>query len=126
MAVNFTIDYAKWRCGGDGPNKLGDGRTALLNDKGFMCCLGQVSLQLGLTTRQIFGKYAPVNVMVENILCERLTSGVFASSALAGDAMKINDNTETTPAEKMAALKELFAEHGHEIEFINVPQEQQQ
>ena len=46
----LILDYYKWRCGGDGEGKkgcsLGKGYTQLLNNEGFMCCLGQFSFQL--------------------------------------------------------------------------------
>ena len=49
--VKFTIDVNTWRFGGmrDCKNKHGEGHTYLLNNEGYMCCLGQISLQLGLT-----------------------------------------------------------------------------
>jgi hypothetical protein len=133
--VKFVIDYAKWRCGRDGFHRLGEGDTKLLNKEGYMCCLGQVELQLGLSEADIFDTGTPSVTCVENILTEPLDEGdcedsdsdcLYELTELSIDAIEINDNTKTTPAEKMVALKELFAEHGHEIEFINVPQEQQQ
>lgn len=30
--MEFTIDRSKWRCGGEGKNKIGIGRAMLLND----------------------------------------------------------------------------------------------
>jgi hypothetical protein len=47
----LILDYSKWRCGMDGANSLGDGETALLNDKGFMCCLGMFGKQCGIDPR---------------------------------------------------------------------------
>ena len=63
----FTIDCNTWRCGDDGKYKLGEGNTALLIDKGFMCCLGQVALQLDVHEADLLGKGEPdqLNIDIE-------------------------------------------------------------
>ena len=52
MQKKFIIDRSKWRCGGNlsdgGTNLRGEGITYLLNNQGFMCCLGQVAKQCGV------------------------------------------------------------------------------
>lgn len=58
----LTIDCAKWRCGGASPEtSLGFGDTRMLNDEGYMCCLGQLSLQLNgkLENRSILDRFVP-------------------------------------------------------------------
>jgi len=119
--MKFTIDYETWRCGSDGPNKHGEGSTMLLNGDGYMCCLGQIELQLGATEEIVARNYSPAEVGLDNILVERNYQGSRVCSAVAFGAMEINDDPGTTPTEKMELLKALFAEHGHEIEFVNVP-----
>ena len=70
--MNFTIDRSKWRCGGD--DGKGWGETQLLNEEGFMCCLGQCSLQSGLSEEEIYrlGEPAFVNGYSDNIFKEDL------------------------------------------------------
>lgn len=41
-------------------------------------------------------------------------------SDFATEAMEINDNTETTPQEKISLLRNLFKENGLKIKFKNI------
>lgn len=117
--MKFTIDRSKWRCGGvDTGNKRGYGPVSLLNKKGFMCCLGFVEKQLGLNDSQILDMDFPEHTRVPNILCEYSKySCAYFNSNLASRAACINDDGFYTDAEREAKLIELFAQHGHEIEF---------
>ena len=127
----LILDYSTWRCGGDGINKLGEGNTALLNNQGFMCCLGQFSLQLNDEVKMITieGLGEPHELQVEIDLLVTLDeddiySGLenYASDTnLTKGAIEINDEVFTTPLEKIVLLKELFAKADCEIEVINLP-----
>ncbi len=56
----LTIERAKWRRGGNSHDMVVKfGGTRLLNDAGFMCCLGFDALACGLTRDQIAGKIFP-------------------------------------------------------------------
>jgi hypothetical protein len=122
----LILDYSKWRCGGDGnsENKLGTGFTGLCNRSGFLCCLGQFSLQLNtdITEFDLIGQSEPQDL---NVPIELLTTGgeysFITISDLSGKAIKINDNMDTTPETKIELLKELFSPEGYEIEVINQP-----
>jgi len=119
--MKFTIDYETWRCGGEGRNKLGKGVTLLLNSEGYMCCVGQVKLQLGAKRDQIRSRDCPSPVGIPDGILALDGANGCENSELSIAAFRINDNPYTTPAKKMELLKALFAEHGHEIEFVNVP-----
>ena len=125
--MKFTIDYLKWRCGGsDRPennNALGKGDTALLNIQGFMCCLGQCALQRGFSRETIFNLNSPTDLGKEDIIFNYKLNigGGFLNTPLSVNAISINDDTESTPKEKIEKLIPLFAANGHELEFINVP-----
>lgn len=131
----LVLDYSKWRCGGDftdAPgNQLGEGPTMLLNEQGFMCCLGQFSLQLDtdLDEYDICNLGEPADLDQEvTLLC--YTEGdvdpaaeddehTTHSTILSDKAIAINDDGDTTPEEKIAQLRELFGAAGYEIEVIN-------
>jgi hypothetical protein len=134
----LTLDYAKWRCGGNNPglNVLGEGRTCLLNDQGFMCCLGQISLQLksDLTQESIKDINSPGSLSLEVPLLsgyqddiwidedgEEVNDSRWDDTDLSQEAMAINDNPLTTPEEKIVKLQELFGEEGYIIKVINKP-----
>ena len=123
----FTIDCNTWRCGDNGKYKLGEGNTALLNKKGYMCCLGQVALQLDVHEADLLGKGEPDQLDIDIELLTIRYNGdeeelsIIANSELSSDAMRINDSTESTVSQKMKELKELFNDNGYGLEFINIP-----
>lgn len=117
----FILDYSKWRCGLRGENKVGEGHTRLLNEEGFMCCLGQFSLQSGAKEENIIGVGYP---SMTSLLLNGLTTtdhGIIKNSAFSNLAIPINDNEFTTPEEKIKRLTTLCKEHGYELEVINQP-----
>lgn len=129
MKKKLILDYSTWRCGGERDTdkyKLGVGDTQLLNGYGYMCCLGQFSLQLKpeLTKSEILNKAFPEDLGYE---IDMLTSPDFdyeagyRNTSLSDDAADINDRTETTPEEKIQELKVLFLLEGYEIDVINKP-----
>lgn len=123
----FTIDCNTWRCGDNGKYKLGEGNTTLLNNEGFMCCLGQVALQLDVHEADLLGKGEPDQLDIDIELLTIRYNGdeeelsIIANSELSSDAMRINDSTESTVSQKMKDLKELFNDNGYDLEFINIP-----
>lgn len=118
--MDFTIDCEKWRCGKDGKFRLGEGKTYLLNSQGFMCCLGQCELQLGLTKDQIIDKFFPRSTGEVNILAEEVYPLPYVQDTdFAEKAMEINDDSEISNRKRMKLLKEHFEKYGHTIKFIN-------
>lgn len=121
----FTVDYSKWRCGGqDDQTTLGKGGTYLLNQEGYRCCLGFVESQLGLSDEEIFEKTYPYTTMVENILAIRNDEVYnWRNTQFAQRATSINDNSSISHSFRIWQLKTHFANFGYELEFINVPQQ---
>lgn len=111
--MKFTIDRGTWRFGGFNlNNKLG--RTYLLNEKGFMCCLGQCLLQ-SQGEEKLLNTPEPCDIgVVDNI--EPFTNQG-DNTVLSIDAMECNDDFDMDMNERETKLKEIFATHGHEIEF---------
>lgn len=109
----FTIERSTWRAGKYGDYQVGAGRTELLNDQGYMCCLGQVLLQSGLAEHQIKNKETPYGTRIENFLCTGINN-----TRLAIDAMEINDDKNLTTPQREQRLIELFKQHGYTLEFI--------
>jgi hypothetical protein len=152
--VEFTIDRSKWRCGGSKStmflllgvvmehcevipdNVKGSGGTCLLNRDGFMCCLGQICMQCGVSADDILNKSSPsyLEHVSKTATLELLAAPVrdvprytseltptneyiFRNTNLSTHAMKINDNNSTTPATKEKLLIDLFKESDHELSF---------
>lgn len=139
-AKELILDYSKWRCGDDGENKVGSGTTALLNDQGFMCCLGQWCQQLGAPDNELLNNGEPqevktaIDLFVEvekhnyeyfchergEYVSEEIIDGK-CGNTLAGDCITINDNADTTAQEKITQLTELLAQNGITLKVINQP-----
>src|ERR1700677_2452869 len=121
----LILDYSKWICGGDGIRKMGLGSVGLLNKEGYMCCLGQWSLQLGATPEQIINKGEPFEVPVYmeglNYHYDEDEQQHFKNDGITNEAISINDDEDTTPEEKVTLLTELCAKYGFQLEVINAP-----
>ena len=117
----FTIDRSTWRTGQDGENKTGEGPTLLHNHQGFMCCLGQISLQCGIPKDKLTG-ITPAQIDPEykhKVLdIGLLQDPIQRSSQLSILAMNINDLKGTTPTQKEEHLIELFKKENLELEFV--------
>lgn len=131
--TKFVLDYSTWRSGGeeydDSDNVVGKGDTELLNEEGYMCCLGQLCLQLGLVEEDIRDYTSPGTVAkykehtTEKLIPLLATSHrIDTNSAFSLRAMEINDNSEFTIGKRIAHLKKLFVENGIEMEVINMPE----
>jgi len=129
MKNKLILDYSKWRCGGNSVNKIGESGTEMLNEQGYMCCLGQFSLQLNkeIEMKDIYGTFGPSKLKAIPILnepaqtIERIGMNPFENSYISQKAIVINDDEHTTPEQKIELLKELFATVDCEIEVINKP-----
>src|SRR5688572_13973621 len=96
----LILDYSKWRCGEDGEYKVGDGVVALLNDQGFMCCLGQFGKQMGMNDEEMLNRGEPIECNTQVPLF------INNNHSFAGDAISINDDELTTPEIKIELLRE--------------------
>lgn len=111
----LILDYSKWRCDGDGENKIGEGPTELLNNYGFACCLGQFSLQLGLFEDDIYGLGEPCECKTDIPLF------VEDDGAFVMQAININDDPDTDTDDKIISITTLLNSKGIELEVINKP-----
>jgi hypothetical protein len=117
----LVLDYSKWRCGGDGENKLGEGPVALCNSLGFMCCLGQWSLQIGADENAIMDKGEPQEASIVNPLLTIYDGECLHASTFSSEAIGINDDDTTTPEYKINKLRELCLIEGVKLEVTNQP-----
>lgn len=124
--MEFILDLAKWRCGrlGESGKTLGIGETALHNNEGYQCCLGQFILQVYkgfITIRDIENVSEPADV-TRLILYD--TDNFFIkeegfNSNLSRELMKINDDPSTTIENKIESIRERLAKRGHTLTVIN-------
>lgn len=129
--MKFTIDRSKWKCGGSLENVKGKGNTHLLNSAGYMCCLGFVCNQIGFTNEQILNIGMPEEIPEEVFkkvkedndvtpifsITKHRGHMVYFNNDLSEKAISINDDPVIGVIEREVKLTELFAKHGHELEF---------
>lgn len=123
--TTYTLDVSKWRCGGESrTNSLGIGPTKMLNQQGYMCCLGQFSGQdpdalLDEATPACVAKVIGGEAYDSNFVIRYKVSGNYEPTDLAGDLMEVNDDKLTSPAEKVEQIRALLAQEGHELMVID-------
>lgn len=117
----LILDYSKWRCGSDGPTGLGKGYTALLNDEGYGCCIGQWSIQCGASNEDILNIKSPESIKEYEVDLFIKKDPFKRNNLLAYNCMEINDSTNTTPEIKIELLKNRLGEEGIQLEVINKP-----
>jgi hypothetical protein len=126
--IKVTIDRSKWRTGLYNISASGHGHTYLLNDEGFMCCLGFCSLAAGVPESEILNQPLPNFIPFKNeIIIRGIDSLVYTvegigctkyhSTELSAKASKINDSS-LDRATKEEQLLELFKDTDFDIEFI--------
>lgn len=121
--TDYTLDVAKWRCGGDGPNRLGEGKTRMLNNEGFSCCLGQFAKQVGVAD-YLLGWGTPGDVAnakgnIYDPIFVHEDKGLTENTTLARLLMAINDNEDTAPREKITRIREELEAEGHTLTVLN-------
>ena len=129
--IKVTINRSKWRTGLGSANRTGEGNTALLNEEGYMCCLGFCMAASKVAKKNLLNISAPGACLnqhaidpnkamrssgVRALTRESLTT-CLSNSELAFDAMKINDSAKSTPETKEKQLLELFNDSVFELEF---------
>ncbi len=136
--MKLKLDYKIWRCGGYSigiNSKLGVGDTSLLNEQGYMCCLGQWCKQLGVPEDKLKARQSPQNISdiskytdiftiknygcnLENYGCDFETNNDFSQIC-----MYINDSDITSIKQKVSLLKEECSKHDIELELVNFPED---
>ncbi len=115
------LDYSKWRCGSDSQYKLGVGCTTLLNDEGYMCCLGQASLQFGIKPEDMHNAVDPSDLDTKLPILNKKVKKSIRNTEFSYKAMQINDDTQITPLQKIKSLKSLFKKSGYRLIVKNQP-----
>ena len=123
MKKELILDYSTWRCGDFGENQLGKGDTYLLNDEGFMCCLGQFTPQINnfIIKDEMLGVSDPSDLGEKVLSLNKKENRRFRTTRLSDEAININDDTCSTPEEKIKALQRVFKKEGYTINVINQP-----
>lgn len=126
----LILDYKKWICGGGvseidyiKPAKrigVGKGYAALLNQEGYMCCLGQFCSQAGLSEQFLLEATTPQDTSEEiSVLTDKEV--FLVNTSFSNKAIDINDDCNTTIVEKVIALTKLCSKHGRKLVLKNFP-----
>ena len=117
----LKIDVLKWRTGNYGKFSTGLGDTSLLNQDGYMCCLGFMCLQSGLQKTDIINESEPDCISIEESIPLLTKKGKeqFENTMFSRTAVRINDNERNNIVQKMKLLKAHFSKNNLKIKFIN-------
>lgn len=119
MKDYLIIDRAKWRTGGTPIQHVystGKSYTALLNDKGYMCCLGFRCEQMGIPKEDLLGHTTPEDLSDDWDIAD-LIDKPGGNSNFTRIAMKKNDNITINSKEREKEIKKHFATIGVTVEF---------
>lgn len=106
----LIIDRSKWRTA-----TSGRGDTMLLNDEGYMCCLGFRCHQMGIPEEDLLDISHPEDVFDWNI--PDLVKKRGGDTAFTTSAININDDKCLTSKEREQELIEHFATKDIIVEF---------
>lgn len=116
----FTIVKSKWKNGSY--RKAERGSASLLNNQGYMCCLGFITNQCGVDNSELLHVPDPEELREElhvKIPFLIKTEGPDAfNSDLAKDAIAINDEPSYSEEVRIALLTDLFRKYDIELEFV--------
>lgn len=128
--MEFTIYKKSWRRGGGnaensiigGVRQMGD--TELLNEFNMFCCLGMIDAQLDVNPQGLIGAGCPEDVDEGHIpqICVLVKGSVFdgiRDTKLSTEAIKINDDSDLSDAQREKKLTSLFSKFGHKLTFVN-------
>lgn len=124
----LIINRSKWRTGGDPDitdstnkkeNVTGKGDTQLLNNEGFMCCLGFRCQQMGIPKKDLLNIASP-NGLKDWDIPDLLTTSPFGTvinSKFTMEAIRINDKADISSKEREKQIKEHFAKRNIIVVF---------
>jgi len=115
------INRFKWRTGDDAPGlHTGEGTTSLLNEEGFMCCLGFAAKQIGKISNEKIRHYGEPDDIgtVISPLTEKNEAGFICNTKFTGDCIKVNDDTKITRKQRERKLIDKFNATGIDLEFF--------
>lgn len=118
MKDYLIIDRSKWRSGDWSVNTTGKGGTLLLNQEGYMCCLGFRCHQMGIPKEDLLDRGGPWELSLKWDIPDLLDEHVnYNNSDFTEEAITINDTPSLTPAEREIAIKNHFKHIGVTVEF---------
>lgn len=120
----YTLYINLWRCGGEGSHRLGSGYTRMLNDEGYMCCLGQFALQAGASPAMIMDTIDPIDVATrkgvayDHNMVVVGENGEFENSLLAQYLVELNDSEWLQVHEKIKCIRKVLLAHGINLKVV--------
>jgi len=115
------INRFKWRTGEEAPGlHTGEGSTLLLNEEGFMCCLGFAAKQIGkISNEKVMRCGEPDGIgTVISPLTEKNGAGFICNTKFTEDCVTVNDDTKITRKQRERKLIRKFNAAGIDLEFF--------
>lgn len=107
--TKVTIDRSKWRTGIDRGIATGQGRTGLLNDEGYQCCLGFICEAAGASRNELLISVMPCDLdKPVDGLSQQFDSGWHRGTLLSSDAVDINDGGPVPARHRVVRIASVF------------------
>ena len=108
----LIIDRSKWRT-----DSHGKGDTLLLNNEGYMCCLGFRCHQMGIPKKEILNICLPYYLSYKWIIPDLIDENG-CTSQFSEDAAEINDDPDLTNKERERLIIEHFKTKDIIVKFV--------
>jgi len=105
------IDRSKWKTGSSG-----HGYSRLLNQEGFMCCLGFRCEQMGIPTQELLEQACPSSLGEVYDIPDLITEEGYDTS-FSNEAMSINDKSSIRSSTRERLIKKHFATIGIKVVY---------
>lgn len=130
LPEQLILNYRKWVCGffsvNGSDNGVGNGDSMLLNSNNEMCCLGQWMEQSGVCRSNLRTVGEPLDVFSESdisvpTMIKSKDGYMLDNSSFSKNAMRINDDDQTSVAQKAYQLISLCKKYNRELGLVNFP-----
>lgn len=113
------INRAKWRSGGSSEKATGKGSIALLNQQGYMCCLGFAAHQLCRKSKNILlNKNNPDELdRIVLPLTKKSKGGFIYDTTFSAECINVNDDRFITRKQRERKLIRKFNAQGIDLQF---------
>lgn len=113
----FTVIRSQWV---NGSNSEERGDPCLMNEQGYLCCLGFACRNMGVNDRQLLNNSTPEDVLKEESKITTIGSwniNRIVDNSVTDDAIRINDDEVSSQKKKELDLTILFKNNGVDIIF---------
>jgi hypothetical protein len=124
LPQRLVLDCEKWRCGDNGEgtvNALGKGLTRLLNNEGYMCCLGQFAEQAGADPEDLYcAMPCEIGYCIQGLNKYDGYDREYEDTVISDKCSEVNDDPNTTIVQKIKKIRSILKRSGRTLIVKNL------